>query len=267
MMLISVAIGVGCLVAGAPGASLPARPCHPAPSAQVTPVAEHSSPAPHHATPPAPVAPTRHQPSAQAAPAVQGVDATINRAIAAWGKVRTLRATFRQTVTNPITGSTMHSTGDLQQRKPNKLAITFSDPAGDQIVGDGKFVWVFLKSATPGQVIKLANTDAGAASNDLIGQFLNTPRSRYDAADGGADTVGTRSARAVLLTAKPGEALPFVRAKVWVDTRDGLIRQFESTDANGVSRRVQLLTLSPNATVDDSAFTFRVPKDVRIVTR
>jgi outer membrane lipoprotein carrier protein len=195
----------------------------------------------------------------------QDVDATINRAIAAWSRVKTLRATFEQTLTNPITGSAMVSRGELQQRKPNKLAITFTDPAGDRIVGDGKFVWVYLQSATPGQVIRLANTDAGAASTDLIGQFLSTPRSRYTATDAGEDKVGNRIARAIVLLAKPGQRLPFVRAKVWVDARDGLIRQFEATDANGIARTVRLLTLNPNATVDESAFRFEVPTGVRVV--
>jgi outer membrane lipoprotein carrier protein len=201
------------------------------------------------------------------APKKQDVNSTIARAQAAWGRVSTLRATFEQTVTNPLTGSAMLSKGELQQRKPSRLAITFSDPKGDRIVADGKFVWVYLQSATPGQVVKLANTDVGAASTDLIGQFLNTPRSRYDAVDAGADQVSGRSARAIVLTAKPGEQLPFIRAKVWVDAGDNLIRQFESTDASGITRRVRLLTLSPNATVDDKVFKFAVPKDVRVVER
>jgi outer membrane lipoprotein carrier protein len=196
-----------------------------------------------------------------------GVNETISRAQAAWSRVKTLRATFEQTLMNPITGSAMTSKGTLQQRKPNRLAITFSDPAGDRIVADGKFVWVYLQSATPGQVVKLASTDVGAASTDLIGQFLKTPRSKYDATDAGSDKVGSRPARVLVLTGKPGELLPFVRAKVWVDLNDNLIRQFESTDANGVTRRVRLLTLKTNAAVDDKVFTFRVPNNVRVVER
>jgi outer membrane lipoprotein carrier protein len=222
--------------------------------------------------PPPAVAPVVGAPVVRApvvrAPVVrQSVDATIDRAISAWSKVRTLKATFEQTVMNPITGSAMMAKGELQQRKPNRLAISFSDPAGDRIVADGKFVWVFLQSATPGQVLKLSNTDVGAASTDLIGQFLTTPRSKYEATDAGADKVGGRNARVLVLVAKPGMLLPFTRAKVWVDDTDGLIRQFESTDANGLSRKVRLLTLSPNASVDTSAFTFRVPANVRVVER
>lgn len=198
----------------------------------------------------------------------QSVDSTISRAQTAWARIKTLRATFEQTIMNPITGSALTSKGELvQQRKPNRLAITFTEPVGDQIVADGKYVWVSLQSATPGQVLKLSNTDVGAANTDLIGQFLNTPRNTYDAADAGRDTVGGRTLRAVILTSKPGEALPFVRAKVWVDSADALIRQFESTDGNGITRKVRLLTLAPNAKVKSGAFSFKVPEGFRVIER
>lgn len=200
-------------------------------------------------------------------PKQASVDQTIVRAQSAWAKVKTLRASFDQSLINPITGSAMESKGTLQQRKPNKLAISFTQPAGDRIVADGKFVWVFLQSATPGQVIKLANTDVGAASTDLIGQFLSTPRSKYDAADAGTEKVNGRTARALILTAKQGERLAFVRAKVWVDSADALIRQFESTDGNGITRKVKITAMSPNASVESDAFVFKVPAGVRVVER
>jgi len=197
----------------------------------------------------------------------QGVDREIARAVTAWRNVRTLRATFQQTVANPLTGSELNSRGDMQQQKPGKLAITFTDPAGDRIISDGQFVWVYLQSATPGQVLKMRVTDVGAANTDLIGQFLNTPRNRYDATDAGADRVGDRPARAVVLVAKQGQSLPFLRAKVWIDQKDALIRQFEAVDANGISRKVRILTMSPNAAVDASAFRFDVPAGVRVIER
>jgi len=71
----------------------------------------------------------------------------------------------------------------------------------------------------------------------------------------------------LVLTAKPGQSLPFIRAKVWVDARDALIRQFEAVDANGISRKVRILAMSPNAAVDQSAFRFDVPAGVRVIER
>lgn len=207
--------------------------------------------------------PATHDPR----PAVQAVDREISRAVAAWSRVKTLRATFQQVVVNPITGSELTSRGSLQQQKPDRLAINFSDPFGDRIVADGKYVWVYLQSATPGQVVRMRATDVGAANTDLIGQFLTTPRSKYEATDAGRERVGDRPAHVIALTAKPGQVLPFFRAKVWVDSADALIRQFEAVDANGVSRKVRILSMSPNASVDRSAFKFDVPAGVRIVDR
>jgi outer membrane lipoprotein carrier protein len=195
----------------------------------------------------------------------QSVDRVIDRAVAEWSKVHTLRATFEQTIVNPITGSSMPSKGAYQQRRPDKLAVNFTEPKGDRIIADGKFVWVYLQSATPGQVMKLTYEDAGAQNTDLIGQFLDTPRSKYDIVDNGHEAVGGRTTRVLTLTAKAGQALPFIRSKVWVDTTDSMIRQFESTEATGLTRKVRLLTLSPNAAVDSSAFVFKTPAGVRVV--
>ena len=254
------------VVAIAPNSSgaTPARATTPA--ANIPATAPRTRPAT-----PAPTKPPRDSGVREGAAAItlsqQGVDREIARAVAAWQKVRTLRATFQQTLTNPLTGSEMVARGDLQQQKPGRLAITFTEPDGDRIVSDGQYVWVYLQSATPGQVVKMRVTDMGAASTDLIGQFLNTPRAKYEATDAGAERVGDRPARAIVLVAKPGQALPFIRAKVWIDAADALIRQFEAVDANGISRRVRILTMSPNASVDAGAFRFEVPPGARVVER
>jgi outer membrane lipoprotein carrier protein len=197
----------------------------------------------------------------------QGADALIARAQSAWSRITTLRATFEQTLTNPLTGSALVSRGELQQRKPDRLSITFNEPSGDRIVADGHYVWLYLPSAAPGQVFRMSATDAMAANTDLIGQFLVTPRAKYDIVDAGRETLGERPTRVLVLSAKPGESLPFLRAKVWIDSSDALIRQFEATDASGVTRRVRMLTLQPNATVESSKFAFTVPNGVRVVER
>jgi outer membrane lipoprotein carrier protein len=211
---------------------------------------------------------TPRLPRVASADATQGndSDALIARAQKAWARITTLRATFEQTVTNPLTGSSMQSRGELQQRKPDRLSIAFVQPAGDRIVADGHYVWLYLPSTTPGQVFRTSVSDAMTANTDLLGQFLVTPRARYDVASAGTDSVSGRSTRVLVLTAKPGQALPFVRAKVWLDS-DAVLRQFEATDANGITRRVRLLTFLPNARVESSVFSFSVPAGVRVVDR
>ena len=200
--------------------------------------------------------------SAPAALAAQSAGATVDRAVAAWEKVTSLRATFEQQVTNPLTGSAETARGEYQQQGKQRISVRFTDPAGDRIVADGKALWLYLPSTTPGQVIR---AEAGnSASVDFTAQFLASPRTRYAIADAGRATVDGRAARALVLTPKD-KSVPFKRAKVWVDDRDGLIRQFEIVDGSGLTRLVRLKGLRINGPVDAKAFTFTPPRGVKVV--
>ena len=57
----------------------------------------------------------------------------LDRAVAAWSKVKTARATFEQTINNPLTGRTLTASGEYQQQRPGKLSVRFSQPADDRI--------------------------------------------------------------------------------------------------------------------------------------
>src|SRR5215207_10497465 len=78
----------------------------------------------------------------------------LDRAVAAWTKVKTARATFEQTITNSLTGRTLTATGEYQQQRPGKLSVRFAEPANDRIIADGKNLWLYLPSTAPGQVIR-----------------------------------------------------------------------------------------------------------------
>ncbi len=194
----------------------------------------------------------------------QTVDRTIDRAVAAWAAAKTVRASFEQTLTNPLTGSEVTARGEFQQRGRNRIGIRFTDPAGDRIVADGRALWIYIPSTTPGQVIR-SSLAQGANSVDLTGQFLTAPKTKYHITAAGTTTVGGRPAHGLLLVPKREGSQPFTRATVWVDDRDGLVRQFEVTDQNGVTRRIRLTSIRLNAPVDPSAFRFTPPRGVRVV--
>ncbi|MEP6494184.1 MAG: outer membrane lipoprotein chaperone LolA [bacterium] len=195
----------------------------------------------------------------------QSVDATIDRAVAAWAKVKTVRGTFEQTVTNSVTGSSATARGAYAQERPNRLSIRFSAPDASAIVSDGKSVWVYLPTSTPGQVIKRPATDQSAVPIDLTGQFLDSPRTKYDIAAAGTRTVDGHTARGLTLVPKKGAAAAFTKATVWVDDDDSLIREFEEVEMSGVTRHIHLTSVEPNVPVERSEFTFTVPKDVKVV--
>jgi outer membrane lipoprotein carrier protein len=205
--------------------------------------------------------------SAVAAPAgAQQGDAAIDKAVAAWANIRTLRADFQQSVVNPLTRRVETSRGHYQQQGSSRLSIRFVEPAGDRIVADGSNLWIYLPSTAPNQVMKGGIGD-GAGGVDLTSQFLSSPRSRYSITDAGAATIGGRTTRALLLVPKPQQALPFSRARVWIDDQDGLLRQFEVTDANGLTRRVEFSNIRVNVPVDAAEFRFTPPRGAKVVQR
>lgn len=195
----------------------------------------------------------------------QNPDGAIERAVSAWAKVKTVRGTFEQTVTNSLTGTSARAKGEYVQERPNRLAIRFAAPMTDAIVSDGKVVWIYLPGSAPGQVIKRPATDRAAVPIDLAGEFLDSPRARYDITPAAGRTVDGHQARGFVLVPKKGVAAPFTRATVWIDDDDSLIREFEMTEPTGVSRHIHLTSVEVNAPVDRREFTFPIPSGVKIV--
>ena len=193
------------------------------------------------------------------------VDAIIDKAVATYNKTKTSRGTFEQAITNPLTGSTVKAIGEFQQqREPARFSFRFVQPKGDMIIGDGKWLWVYLPSSTPGQVIKVPMTDGGAGSLDLASRFFDSPKTRFTIADAGTATVAGRAAHALVLKPKSSTE-PFTQAKVWIDNADGTLRQFETVEPSGITRLVTVTAVTPNAVVDQKSFSFKPPKGTRVV--
>ena len=193
----------------------------------------------------------------------QSLGDLVDRAAAEHAKMRTAKVQFTQVITNPLTGNRINARGQVLRKAPGLLAITFTDPPGDKIISDGRAVWVYLPSTSPGQVIRMTPGGSEAERLDPASQLLRSPRSRFTIADGGTATVGGRATRVVLLTPKGRES--FSRAKVWIDTRNSLVRRFEVTEPSGLVRNVTLTSIQANVAVPSSAFRFTPPRGVRVI--
>lgn len=191
-------------------------------------------------------------------------DKAIESAVTAYAGIRTAKASFEQTIKNPLLGSELKSRGEFEQSRPNRFAFRFTDPKGDVIVCDGRYVWAYLPTSTPGRVNRAPCGGDQAGSLDLIGEFFTNPKDRYTIGDGGAATIGDRKTHVVLLTPKSKDAA-FTRAKVWIEPTSGSLVQFEAVEPSGLTRLVRITRFTPNAPVNQSAFTFTVPKGVKVV--
>jgi outer membrane lipoprotein carrier protein len=188
---------------------------------------------------------------------------TIDRASRAFKAAGNVRATFEQTLTNPLTGNQSKSTGELALAQPGRLSLKFTG-AGDRVVADGKILWVYLPSAAPGQVLKLPASKSSGVGFDVIDDLLMSPRTNFDVADGGAATIDGRATHAVILTPKR-EGQGITKARVWVDDESGALRQLVLTQDTGLERTWRITSWTPNATLPKGTFTFEVPSGAKVV--
>jgi outer membrane lipoprotein carrier protein len=192
----------------------------------------------------------------------QDAEAIIDRAVSAYARLNSMRAEFRQTLTNPLTGNSQTTAGVILRKKPNLLSIRFD--TGDRVAADGSTLWVYLPSSAPGQVMRIPYTGSNASTVDPAEQFLNAPRTRFTVTSSGTASVGGRATHAVTLVPKRANA-PFTSAKVWIDDNDSSIRQFDVETPNGLRRRVVITSFTANPVLSRSSFRFAIPKGARVV--
>ncbi|MGH7673391.1 MAG: outer membrane lipoprotein chaperone LolA [Gemmatimonadales bacterium] len=196
--------------------------------------------------------------------AVQDPGPILDRASAAYQTVRTLSAEFTQVVNNPMLGAPDTTRGKLYQMRPNHFAMRFTQPKGDRVVADGRHLWLYTPSTTPGQVIRSAIPRAGTTGPNLIGQFVERPRERYRARYLRADSLPDGIADVVALIPRATD-LPYEQAVLWIDRDDGLVRRIEIVETSGQRRTVVLRRIAVNGGVPSREFRFAPPAGSRVV--
>ena len=196
--------------------------------------------------------------------AVQDPWPMLDRASASFDTVRTLQADFTQIVDNPMLGDPDTTRGRLYQRRPNYFAMRFSDPKNDRIVADGRRLWLYTPSTTPGQVIRTTIPGTGTTGPNLIGQFVEHPHERYSARYVRADSLPDGAVDVVALTPRVKD-LPYEAATVWIAKQDGLVRRIEIVENTGQHRTITLQHLAVNGTISTREFRFSPTTGVRVV--
>ncbi len=194
----------------------------------------------------------------------QDAVAAVRRAGTTYRSLTSLQADFIQVIQDPGVGDTLKSTGRLYQAGANAFAMRFDDPPDEAIVIDGKFVWVYTPSSTPGQVIRMRMETDPVYGANLLAKILDRPAERYRPTWLRADTLGGRAVGVVAIV-PTGESLNYSKAVLWLDQESALPRRIELTESGGVRRILTLTHLKPNGAIDKTVFEFKVPKGVRVV--
>src|SRR3989442_7096337 len=197
-------------------------------------------------------------------PTVRQSDAwsVLDRASASYDTVRTLQADFVQIVDNPMVGDPDTTRGKLFQRRPSYFAMRFTDPKNDRVVADGRRLWLYTPSTTPGQVIRTAIPGTGTTGPNLIGQFVEHPRERYTARYDRSDSTADGAVDVVTLTPRAHD-LPYSAATVWIAKRDGLVRRIEIVEKSGQRRTIMFRNVSVNRAIAPPEFRFSPTSGLR----
>lgn len=173
-------------------------------------------------------------------------------------------AHFEQSLEVPLLRTTTDSEGSLCQAKPNLLAMRFSEPAGDVIVADGEFFWVYYPSSDPKQVIRF---DMGAHPGgiDFHQEFLASPAERYSLDYVGEDPVN--GVMALVVSLVPKGPASFEKATVWIDVERWLIVRARIGTENESVRTVTLSDITLNPADDPARFHFTPPAGTQVIRR
>jgi outer membrane lipoprotein carrier protein len=144
--------------------------------------------------------------------------------------------------------------------------MRFSDPAGDAIILDGTYLWLYTPSTTPGQVIRMALPSDPVYGPNVLARILDKPAERYETTLLRADSVDGRPVDVVEFIPNGGDPL-FRRAVIWLDRENYLPRRLELDELTGVRRTLTLSKIRTNTAISRREFAFDVPAGVRVVDR
>jgi chaperone LolA len=178
-----------------------------------------------------------------------------------YGKLQDLRAEFTQTSHNKSLGQDITAEGTVLLKKGGKMRWDYKSPAKQQIVSDGKTLWVYtpdLNQVNKGEAPKALAGPAGsflAGLGKLEEQF--TVRLHAQKAD---------KAGRPMLDLAPKQPTPLLtRLVLTVDPKDWIVREAVLYDQFQNTVTMQFSKVAMNPKLEDGLFTFAPPKGAAVV--
>lgn len=200
-------------------------------------------------------------------PGVSAADLTLDELIGRiedrYAALDDLKATFHQTAFNKSLNQTIPAEGVVYFKKGGKMRWDYARPTPQQIVSDGRTLWVYTPELNQVNVGEAPKALAGPAGSFLAGlgklrasftvRFLNPARRTNDAGD-------------YLLDLRPRQPEPaLARLILEVDPRDYLVRGAELYDQFGNTVTMRFRKITPNSRLSDRLFAFVAPRGAATV--
>jgi outer membrane lipoprotein carrier protein len=193
----------------------------------------------------------------------QSLDEVLRDIEAAYGRMTDLRADFTQTAFNKSLNQTIPAKGTVYLKRGGKLRWEFTEPTPQEIVSDGKKLWVYTPTLNQANVAEAPEALAGPAGSFLAGlgrlrsefqvRFLNPAQPR--------DAEGNW-----VLDLTPKQPLPtLTRLILSIDPKSWEIKKAVVHDQFENTVTMRFTKMAVNSGLPDRTFTFVAPKGVVIV--
>ena len=182
---------------------------------------------------------------------------------AAYSRVTDLRAEFTQTAFNKSLNQTIPAQGTVYLKKGGRLRWEYTEPTPQEIVSDGRKLWVYTPALNQVNVGDAPEALAGPAGSFLAGlgrlraefgvRFLNPAQPKDD----GGNWV---------LDLTPKQPLPtLARLILAVDAKTWELRAAVVYDQSENTVTMRFAKVAINSSLPDGLFTFVTPKGVATV--
>jgi outer membrane lipoprotein-sorting protein len=183
------------------------------------------------------------KPAPTAAQVLANVEATYKQATQ-------LTATFAQSVTNPVYGTTSKSAGSISAARPDKMRWDYLKAGGKPgkfIVFDGKTLWIVEPSKTEITKIPAQATNTPASLAFFIGAGTLAKTFNVAFAKGSTTTL--------TLTPKQPSA-QYAQLELVIDPATWQVTKTTVTDSSGGTNAIELSKVDLKASIAPSQFTF-----------
>jgi outer membrane lipoprotein carrier protein len=195
--------------------------------------------------------------------AAPSLEEAVSSLEAAHRRVQDLRASFQQAAFNRAMNQTVEARGTLYLKKPGRLRWEYVTPTPQELVSDGKTLWVYTPELKQVNVASAPEALAGPAGSFLhgLGQVREHFQARFLNPAQPTDTDGN-----VVLDLAPRQPQPLMaRLILSVDPRSWLVRKAVIYDELGNTVTVRFGEPSVNAGLADGLFVFVPPPGVAVV--
>ncbi|MBI5491894.1 MAG: outer membrane lipoprotein chaperone LolA [Deltaproteobacteria bacterium] len=175
----------------------------------------------------------------------------------AYEKITSIEADFTQEAFTKSLGRAQTSEGRVYFKKPGKMRWTYKKPSNDEIVSDGRTIWLFQGDLN--QVIEKPVEEAASLAADFL-SGIGDLKKDFDI----DSSTGTKDGFRIVL--RPKAQQPNVKKiTLEVNGETLLVEKTIVEDLFGNETRVMLRNMKVNPPLKDSLFEFTPPRGSSIV--